>query len=223
MSLLKHAVIMAAGRGVRMMPLTDLVPKAMVPYGGTTIIASGIKKINKQIKHTYITVGYKGSVLAEHVIDIGVDAVFNTSGKGNSWWLYNTLIKNINEPVIVLTCDNVIDLDFAKLFEEYHAFEKPACMIVPVKPIKGLEGDYIFHEKNVITKLDRNEVSDIYCSGIQILNPCKINDITNKVDDFYKVWEQLIKLKQLYTSTIYPDRWFAVDTVEQLNKLNENY
>ena len=114
MNHLQHAVIMAAGRGVRMMPLTDVVPKAMVPYGGSTIIAEGIKKISKKIKYTYITVGYKGSVLAEHVIDIGVDAVFNTAGRGNAWWLYNTLIKNINEPVVVLTCDNVVELDFAK-------------------------------------------------------------------------------------------------------------
>ena len=222
MNKLQHAIIMAAGRGIRMMPLTDVVPKAMVPFEGSTIIADGIKKINKKIKHTYITVGYKGSVLAEHVIDIGVDAVFNTTGKGNAWWLYNTLIKYIKEPVVVLTCDNVVELDFDNLFEDYHQFKEPACLIVPVKPIRGLEGDYIFHNNNVITKLDRHEISDIYCSGIQVVNPFKINQLTKKVEDFYDVWAQLINLGQIYSSNIYPERWFAVDTVEQLNKLNNS-
>jgi len=220
MNKLQHAIIMAAGRGIRMMPLTDVVPKAMVPFGESTIIADGIKKINKQIKHTYITVGYKGSILAEHVIDIGVDAVFNTSGKGNAWWLYNTLIKHVDEPLVVLTCDNIIELDYDKLFEEYNNFNQPACMIIPVKPIPGLEGDYIFHKNNVITKLDRNDISDSYCSGIQVVNPFRINQITKNVEDFYDVWEQLITKGQIYSSNIYPDRWFAVDTVEQLNKLN---
>ena len=220
MNKLQHAIIMAAGRGIRMMPLTDVVPKAMVPFGGSTIIADGIKKINKQIKHTYITVGYKGSILAEHVIDIGVDAVFNTSGKGNAWWLYNTLIKHVDEPVVVLTCDNVIELDFDKLFEEYYNFKQPACMIIPAKPIPGLGGDYIFHKSNVITKLDRHDISDSYCSGIQVVNPFQINQLTKNVEDFYDVWEQLIKIGQIYSSTVYPESWFAVDTVEQLNKLN---
>jgi NDP-sugar pyrophosphorylase family protein len=220
MNKLQHAIIMAAGRGIRMMPLTDVVPKAMVPFQGSTIIANGIKRINQHIKHTYITVGYKGSILAEHVIDMGVDAVFNTSGKGNSWWLYNTLIKHIDEPVVVLTCDNVIELDFDKLLEEYDKFNQPACMIIPVKPIPGLEGDYIFHHNNVVKKIDRHKASDSYCSGIQVVNPFQINQHTKNVEDFNDVWEQLIEQGQVYSSNIYPERWFAVDTVEQLNKLN---
>ena len=220
MKKIKHALIMAAGRGMRMMPLTNVIPKAMAPYQGSTIIAEGIKKIHKHIKNTYITVGYKGEILAEHVINIGVDAVFNTSGKGNAWWIYNTLIKVIDEPIIVLTCDNVVELDFEILFEEYINFNQPACMILPVKPVLGLEGDYLFHQDNVVTKLDRNEPSDSYCSGIQILNPFKINKLTKKTEDFYDVWNQLINKKEVYSSNIYPKRWFAIDTVEQLNQIN---
>jgi len=216
----EHALIMAAGRGIRMIPLTDVVPKAMVPFRGSTIIADGIKKINQHIEHTYITVGYKGSILAEHVIDMGVNAVFNTSGKGNAWWLYNTLMKHVDEPVLVLTCDNVVELDFDKLLEEYYNFNQPACMIIPVKPISGLEGDYIFHQNNIVKKLERHDISDCYCSGIQVVNPFQINQLTKNVEDFYDVWEQLIKKGQIYSSNIYPERWFAVDTVEQLNKLN---
>ena len=42
MPLLQHAVIMAAGRGQRMVPLTDEMPKPMAPYLGSTLIAEGI-------------------------------------------------------------------------------------------------------------------------------------------------------------------------------------
>jgi len=216
----KYAVVMAAGRGFRMMPLTNEIPKAMAPFNGSTIISDGIKKIISFIDHIYITVGYKGPLLAEHVIEIGVDAVFNTSGKGNAWWLYNTLIKNVNDPVLVLTCDNVVELDFDKLLNEYINFNQPACMVIPVKPIPELEGDYIFHRNNIVMKLDRDEPSDSYCSGIQIVNPFKINQLTTKTEDFYNVWSQLIKMKEVYSSTIHPKRWFAVDTMEQLNQIN---
>ncbi len=60
--------------------------------------ADGIRRIRGHIDVIHITVGYKGPKLAEHVIDLGVDCVYNTSGKGNSWWIYNTMLKYLDEP-----------------------------------------------------------------------------------------------------------------------------
>ena len=219
---IKHALIMAAGRGVRMMPLTAVVPKPMAPYLGSTLIADGIRKIRPHIENIHITVGYKGPKLAEHVIDLGVDSVFNTSGKGNAWWLYNTVLKYVNDPIFVLTCDNVVELDFQQLEKEYDRCGSPVCMLVPVEPIPGLEGDYIFQERGVVTKLDRQLPSDRYCSGIQIVNPYKVNQLTNKVEEFSGVWDQLILKRQVYSSAIYPKSWFTVDTFDQLCQLNNN-
>jgi NDP-sugar pyrophosphorylase family protein len=48
-----------------------------------------------------------------------------------------------------------------------------------------------------------------------------INRITSQREDFYAVWEQLISQRQAYCSSIYPKRWFAVDTFEQLSSINE--
>ena len=93
-------------------------------------------------------------------------------------------------------------------------------MLVPVKPVEGLEGDYIFHENHFVTELNRHKTSEIYCSGIQILNPAKINRLTVEGEDFYSVWEQLIRQKELKSSSVYPKKWFTVDTVAQLTELN---
>ncbi len=217
---IRHALIMAAGRGTRMLPLTNDIPKPMAPYRGTTLIADGIEKIRAHVDNIHITVGYKGKTLAEHVVDLGVTSVFNTCGKGNAWWIYNTLMKHVDEPVAVLTCDNVVDLAFDQLAADYDGFGGPACMVVPVLPVEGLDGDYIFHQHNVISKLDRHERSDCYCSGIQILNPYRINNLTTATEDFYDVWHQLISRRELYASNVYPRQWFAVDTMAHLDQLN---
>ena len=220
MGKIRHAVILAAGRGVRMMPLTAVIPKPMAPYMGSTLIADGIRKLRPHIEFIHITVGYKGPKLAEHVIELGVDSVFNTSNRGNAWWLYNTLLGNLDEAIFVLTCDNVVDLDFQQLEAEYRQCEMPACMLVPVKPVAGLEGDFIFQNDNIVSRVDRHSISDRYCSGIQVLNPSKIRSLTNAVDDFYGVWSQLIAERQLHSSAIYPKSWFAVDTFDQLCRIN---
>ena len=185
---IEHAVVMAAGRGHRMMPLTAAMPKPMAPFKDTTLIAHGIGRLRNQIPNIHITVGYKGAMLAQHVIEHGVTSVFNTDEKPNSWWIYNTLLQHLDVPVYVLTCDNIVDLDLDLLEKEYQDLSEPACMLVPVKPVNGLEGDYIRHTNQVVEDIDRHKPSDIYCSGIQVLNPRKVNELTSDIGDFYSVY-----------------------------------
>lgn len=217
---IQHALIMAAGRGTRMAPLTNVIPKPMAPLWGSTLIANGIEKLLPHVPNLHITVGYKGAELAKHVIELGVHSVFNTEGKGNSWWIFNTLMKRVNEPILVLTSDNVTDLNIASLLEEYNRLGSPACMVVPVVPINGLIGDFIHHDQNRVVKLDRNDPAESYCSGIQVLNPSKINELLEPVEDFGEVWTALIQHNQLYSSSIYPEKWFTIDTLDQLTHMN---
>ncbi|SDA77693.1 Nucleotidyl transferase [Algoriphagus alkaliphilus] len=220
MSKLHHALIMAAGRGTRMAPLTNIIPKPMAPLWGSTLIANGIQKLLPHVPQLHITVGYKGAELAKHVIELGVHSVFNTEGKGNSWWVFNTLMKKIDEPVLVLTSDNVTDLNIDLILDEYQRLGQPACMVVPVVPIEGLVGDFIHHERNLVLKLDRNDPAPTYCSGIQVINPFKINQLIEPMEDFGDLWSQLIQINQLFSSSVLPDKWFTVDTLEQLTKMN---
>lgn len=216
---IRHAVILAAGRGQRMMPLTEAMPKAMAPYADGTLIATGIAQISRHIPNVHITVGWKGAMLAEHVIRCGARSVISTDGESNSWWMYHTLLAELDEPVYVLTCDNVVDLDFERLEYDYFAEGEPACMVVPVHPVDGLDGDWIFRDGRVVTKISRTEQSDLYCSGIQVINPRAVQVLTDGPEDFYAVWAQLIGHGEVKTSRVYPSRWFTVDTLAQLDLL----
>ena len=218
---IRHALILAAGRGIRMMPLTKKLPKGLMKYRNETLILNGLKKVRKFIKNIHITVGYKGAMIAKHVLENNVYSVINTNKKGNSWWIFNYPFNLLDEPIFVLTCDNVTKIDFKSLEKDYFLKKSPACMLVPVKPIKDLEGDFIKHNNNYVTSLSRDNKSEIYCSGIQILNPKKINQMMKKKNNFYKVWKILIKKKKLMVSDIMPKKWFAVDTKTQLKNLRK--
>ena len=215
-----HALIMAAGRGMRMRPLTDTIPKALAPTKESTLIGERIESLKSKFNNVHITVGYKGSMLASYVIEKEVSSVFNTEGQGNSWWIFNTLMRFVDQPVLVLTCDNVATINFSNLFEDYKDKGSPPCMVVPVKPIKRLDGDYIFEEGGLVKELSREKKSDYYCSGIQILNPMRINSLIKVCDDFNQVWSQLITIEALYSSSVVPKSWYAVDDLVQLNYLN---
>ncbi len=217
---IRHALIMAAGRGLRMGPLTSIIPKPMAPYLDSTLIGNGIAKIRARIPEVHVTVGYKGAMLAQHLVERGVDSIFNTEGHGNAWWLFHTLIRHVDEPIFVLTCDNVTEVDFAALEEDYFDHGAPLGMLVPVKPVDGVDGDYITHDAmGVVTTLSRDQPAPTYASGIQVLRPNEINRRLKESDNFYDVWTQLIAARQLYASSVQPQAWFSVDTLADLERL----
>ena len=220
---IKHSFIMAAGRGVRLKPLTDKIPKAMIKFKQSTLISRGINKLKKKFKNIHISVGYKGPILAKHLIENNVSTIFNTEGHGNCWWIFNTIIKHLNKPILVLTCDNITNIDFKKIEKDYLKKNSPPCMLIPVNPIKDLDGDYIFHKNNIVHDLSRNKISNIYCSGIQILNPFVINKIIKPCEDFNLLWKNLIKKKKLLVSDQMPKKWFTVDNIKQFKRLKKFY
>ena len=96
-------------------------------------------------------------------------------------------------------------------------------MIIPTQPVAGLSGDYIFSKKNVVNGLSRKKKSSVYCTGIQVLNPKKINQKIKSTNDFNILWKRLIKIKQLYVSDIEPKKWYTVDNIENYNNLKKRY
>jgi NDP-sugar pyrophosphorylase family protein len=213
---IRHALIMAAGRGNRMRPLSDIIPKAMIPYNGDTLIGNNLSMLSQCVSFIHVTVGYKRAMLSQYLMTRGVDSIFNTEGHNNAWWIRNTLMQYLDEPVIVLTTDNITEMDMNFLTNEYYRVGAPACLLVPVIPIAMVDGDYIDHEDGFVTRLQRQEPRDIYCSGIQVLNPAHTKALTGESDNFCVIWKELMERRQLRVSSVYPRRWFSVDTLEQL-------
>lgn len=215
---IQHALIMAAGRGNRMRPLTDVISKAMAPYKGSTLIGNSLKMLNQNLSYIHVTVGYKRAQLSEYLMTAGhVDSIFNTAGHSNSWWVYNTVMRYVDVPVLVLTCDNITELDLEFIELEYINANSPPCMLLPVHPIQMIEGDYIQNEGGFVTNISRNERTDIYSSGIQVLNPAQVVALTKDEGNFYSLWNQLIANRQLRVSKVYPKPWFSIDSLEQLS------
>jgi len=218
--LINNLVIMAAGRGERMNPLTQIVPKAMVPVHGIPLISHNLSSYKAYIKSVHVTVGYKAGLLSQYLLaNHDISSIISTAGHGNAWWISNSLLSLIDEPVLVMTCDNVVDLDLGQLIDSYFSIGSPACMLVPVSPVEGIAGDYIFSDRGLVKSLSRNSTSDYYCSGIQLLNPrriCAALPAGHSIDDFSDLWSFLIEIRKLYVAPFTPTFWRSYDTISQL-------
>ena len=123
----------------------------------------------------------------------------------------------IDEPILFLTADNICELDLNFIQSEYLRLKEPACMLVPVRKIDGIEGDFINSKDYIVNSISRHVPTDCYASGIQVLNPSKVIKVTQETEDFGELWEQLMSVNQLYRSEVYTKPWFSVDTIEQLS------
>lgn len=64
-----QAVILAAGRGLRLMPITDKIPKSLVEVNGTPFIINELEALSKHrvIREVMIVVGYKKDLIKERI------------------------------------------------------------------------------------------------------------------------------------------------------------
>lgn len=210
-----NAVIIAGGEGSRMRPLTKYVPKPLVEVDGLPLILHVIYFLRSNgIDNIYVTYGYKGGMVLDCVKN-EVEGFVNTNGQDNSYFLFNSFIKYINEPVVVCPCDMITNLDLFYTYEEYQKFQRPAGCLVPVQT--KLDADTIEAKDNIVTSISRNYRSGLYASGIQILNPLSINQLTKQENNFYKVWANLIELRQLYVTNSMPTQWKIYDTLKDLS------
>jgi NDP-sugar pyrophosphorylase family protein len=61
-----HAVILAAGKGTRMLPLTETTPKPMVLVAGKPILERIIDELPEEITELIIIIGYRGEQIRAH-------------------------------------------------------------------------------------------------------------------------------------------------------------
>ena len=120
-----HAIVMAGGRGERLRPLTDRIPKPMLPLGNKPIIEHNIDRlISFGIETITISVRYLSDQIINHFGDgtakgISINYIEEDAPLGTIGCL--SLIKNISHKnVLVLNSDVFTSIDFEDF---YLAFE----------------------------------------------------------------------------------------------------
>ena len=83
-NMIKQAMILAAGRGKRMMPLTKDMPKSMLRIGNMTLIEDKIVRLTEAgVERIIINTGYLGEYIRDHVGDgskYGINIVISDEG-----------------------------------------------------------------------------------------------------------------------------------------------
>ena len=118
-----RAVILAGGKGVRLAPVTQVIPKPLVPLNGRPILEIVLRQLRAQgFRHVTLAVGYMAELIQAYFGDGGklglhIDYSFEDRPLGTAGPL--ALIHGLDDTFLVMNADVLTDLDYRALMD-YH-------------------------------------------------------------------------------------------------------
>ena len=212
--MLLKAVILGAGKGTRMLPLTKTKPKALLPSNKNSLLLNQIEFLRSYTNEIVVTVGYMKNEMLKALELYGIEDYIIGENLDNAFWINNYLFKNYNGPLIVITCDNVLDININELVKEYYENNEKSLLV----GVKGSNknADKVIISKNNIKDIGKSLSSRFFLSGLQILNISEIQESGEQFNNFNDVWNYLIGKERLMLSQLTPKSWFAIDTPDEL-------
>ncbi len=228
---IKRAIILAAGFGKRMRPITKKIPKALVKINGITLLDNSIKFLySLGIKNITINVHYLHEEIVKFIkrkkysskINIVVEKrkILNTGGG-----VLNASKKFKKQIFIVLNPDTLwrkeYKNEFKKLEKVYLKKKKPTLLLVTKSKSfdRSFKGDFNLNSKNEILRQKEN---NFIFTGAQIINRSIFKN--RKIENFSmnKVWDDLIKKNQLL-GVKSKQRFFHINNYKIYKKLTKKF
>ena len=199
-------MILAAGFGKRLNPLTLNLPKPLLKIGNETLLSNTINFLDKYgIKEAVINVHYFSEQIIEYVnkkkfnLKINIvnekEKILDTGGG-----IFNAL-KYFKESFVCINPDTIWNLNYLTLINQmknfYFSKNKETILLVVEKNLsfdKNLKGDFTLSE-NLLKKKKENNY--IY-TGCQIINRKVFSSSINKNFSILQIWNSLIKDKKLH-------------------------
>ena len=226
---INKAMILAAGFGERMLPLTQKTPKPLIMVGSKNLLERSIELlikigINELIINTHYLPQEISNFLKTKNYGISINVTQEQELLDTGGGILNATKKFENNPFFVLNPDTIWNKNYyeeLKILEKsYLEKNKPILLLVDKTNShdKSFKGDFNFTENNHITR--NNENQHIF-TGAQIINRSIFDGVKKKIFSMNEVWDQMVKEKKLLGQES-NQTFFHVNNIkvyEELNKL----
>ena len=132
---LPQAVILAGGRGTRLAPITDTIPKPMIRFHGKPFLAYLLTLLREQgFERALLLLGYLPDRIQEYFGDgeeWGLHIEYSVSDVDNDTGLRLKLARDlIDEVFLLMYCDNYWPMQIGKMWEKFVSVDTKALVTV---------------------------------------------------------------------------------------------
>ena len=204
---IRTALILCAGYGKRLQPITNDIPKPLLKVKNTNLLDNALKFVqslginNIKINTFYLSEKIQNFIESKNYplnIDVVSDGekILDTGGG-----IFNLIKQSEDEDFLILNPDTLWNSNYINTFnkmEKYYFKNNVKNLLMVVNKNKSFDnrfkGDFSLN-KNKLSKEIKNEF--IY-TGCQILNKKVFQKINSNIFPIYEVWNDLINNKELY-------------------------
>lgn len=232
-----QAIIMAGGKGTRLRPYTNILPKPLLPLGLRSILDINIRQlVTSGIANIIIAVGYLGELI-ENVIGngdkYGINICYSYEEKPLGTVGALSLIHDqLEENFIVMNGDILHNVDFNALLLQHNA-NGDSVTITTYKQLHKVRLGVLETEGDRIVNYIEKPTQEYNVSiGIYLMNRAIVDHYVNKNDplDFPDLINRLIEDKKPISSFHHNGLWIDLGTpeeyinvVDRLKEIHDKY
>jgi dTDP-glucose pyrophosphorylase len=175
-------VVMAGGKGTRLKPISNVIPKPLIPIGEKSIIEEIMDRFSAAgSKNFYLSVNYKKEMIQYYLDSIGksdsVEYFSETEPLGTAGSL--SLLKGkINRTFYVTNCDILIDQDLNELYKYHIENKNEITLVSALKQISIPYGTITSGKDGLLQGMqEKPELSFKINAGVYILEPHLLAEI----------------------------------------------
>ena len=220
------AMIMAAGMGKRMRPLTATQPKPMVRVAGKALIDHALDRLEEAgVARAVVNVHYLADALEAHVLDRAVPKVTISDERAQLLETGGGLIKaqgQLPDPFFCLNADNIW-LDgprdaFADLSARWNADEMDALLLLvghaQAANFAG-QGDFYMDPVGRLQRRQAGRIAPFIYTGIQLVSHRLLRDAPQGKFSTNILWNRAIEEGRLF-GLAFTGQWFEVGTPQAI-------
>lgn len=191
-------VIMAGGKGTRLKPITNVIPKPLVPVGEKTILEVIMNQFEEiGCSKFYMSVNYKADMMKYYLSQIPhkYDIEFFMEDKPLGTIGSVSLLKGkITTPFFVSNCDSINEQDYRDVYDYHVENHNDLTIVTMIKSFKIPYGVIETGEDGLMVSLsEKPELTYQVNTGVYILNPSCIDEIPE--GKFFHITHLMEKIK----------------------------
>lgn len=226
------AIILAGGLGTRLRPLTEKIPKPLLPVKGRAILEHAILNFKKHgIKDIIISAGYLAPKIKDHLGDgfsLGVRIDYNVEesplGTGGAM---KQAARELSETFLAINGDNLADFDWTEILKTHRANSaKLTLSLYPVEDVTQF-GIARLEESKILEFIEKpspeRAPSNLNNAGGYVIEPGVLDMLPEGASSIEKdCFEKLASLGVVFAH-IHDSQWYPTDTLEKYQKANEEF
>lgn len=219
------AMILAAGMGNRMRPLTLHMPKPLLKVGGKPLIVWHIEKLQKiGVQEIVINTAWLGEKLVDALGDgsqFGVKILWSHEGQGleTAGGIIKALPLLGNEPFILVNGDVWTTMDFAPLLN-VQLQDDLAHLVLVENPVQHPQGDFTLAANKAYTFEQARSGENLTYSGVAVMHPQMFDGLESGKRPLAPLLKQAMQQEKVSAQKL-QGVWVDVGTPERLNALDQ--